>query len=190
MTASHAAPFAFDPFATQDDPYPTYRRLRDEAPVHYSEERRVWSVTRFDDVMHVLKSPELFSSRAMFTMLMAGGSEKIRITWQTIPFLWKHDLEAAHEPARVRDRAQPDRRGRRAPRLDARDREPRLHAAPDRGLGAARARAREQSSRRCARGETFDLIADLAMPVPVTIIAEMLGVRPSGCPISSAGPTP
>jgi cytochrome P450 len=85
MTAS----FAFDPFATWADPYPIYRRLRDEAPVHHNDERRVWSVTRFDDVMHVLKSPELFSSRAMFTMLMAGGSERIRITWQTIPLLWK-----------------------------------------------------------------------------------------------------
>src|SRR4029453_7037558 len=88
MATPHAAPFAFDPFATQADPYPTYRRLRDEAPVHYSAERRVWSVTRFDDVMHVLKTPEVFSSRAMFKLLMAGGRESIQITWQTIPFLW------------------------------------------------------------------------------------------------------
>src|SRR5262249_263662 len=66
----------FDPLATRADPYPIYRRLRDEAPVHFNEERRIWSVTRYDDVLHVLQTPELFSSRAMFTMLLAGGRVK------------------------------------------------------------------------------------------------------------------
>src|SRR5215510_9462020 len=77
MTALRAPSIDFDPLASHDDPYPLYRRLRDEAPVHYSEPRRMWSVTRFDDAMHVLKSPELFSSRAMFTMIMAGGYDKL-----------------------------------------------------------------------------------------------------------------
>src|SRR5262249_42709909 len=86
--SSSTAPFAFDPFAVHADPYPTYRRLRHEVPVHYSEERRIWSVSRYDDVMHVLKSPEIFSSRAMFKLLMAGGTERIQITWRTIPFIW------------------------------------------------------------------------------------------------------
>jgi len=39
----------FDPLVSHADPYPIYRRLRDEAPVHHNEARRVWSVTRFDD---------------------------------------------------------------------------------------------------------------------------------------------
>ena len=130
----------FDPLAAHADPYPIYRRLRDEAPVHFNPGRRVWSVTRFDDVMHVLKTPEVFSSRAMFTMVMAGGNERL-------PLLTLAKCSGScgawsgrrAEPARVLDLAQPDRRGRRAPLLDARDREPRLHAAPDRRLGAARA---------------------------------------------------
>ena len=68
----------FDPFgdAWRADPYPVYRRLRDEAPVFHSARRDVWCVTRYDDVMQVLKTPEIYSSRAMFTMLMAGGDEK------------------------------------------------------------------------------------------------------------------
>ncbi len=83
---------SFDPFARdwRDDPYPIYRRLRDESPVHHSPERDLWCVTRFDDVMHVLKTPEIFSSRAMFTMLMAGGSEKLPpITFSLVRFLVK-----------------------------------------------------------------------------------------------------
>ena len=34
---------AYDPFrrAVQDDPYPYYRRLRDEAPVYYVAERNL-----------------------------------------------------------------------------------------------------------------------------------------------------
>ena len=80
----------FDPLAAHQDPYPVYRRLREEAPIHYNPERRVFSVTRFDDVMHVLKNPEIFSSRAMFTMIMAGGYEKhpplnLGLIW----FIWK-----------------------------------------------------------------------------------------------------
>jgi cytochrome P450 len=176
MSTSFPAPFGFDPFATQDDPYPTYRRLRDEAPVHYSEERRVWSVTRFDDVMHVLKSPELFSSRAMFTMLMAGGSEKLRITWQTIPFLWKLIWKLRMNPLEFAS----------ARNLIAEDgeRHSSMRAILNRGftprqISAWEPRLRELFEQCVAplrRGEPFDLVADLAVPVPVTIIAEMLGV--------------
>jgi cytochrome P450 len=182
MSTSTAAPFAFDPFATKDDPYPIYRRLRDEAPVHYSEERRVWSVTRFDDVMHVLKSPEIFSSRAMFTMLMAGGSENIRITWQTIPFLWKMIWKLRMNPLEFAS----------ARNLIAEDgeRHSSMRAIVNRGftprqIAAWEPRVRalvEQFAAPMRRGEPFDLIADLAMPVPVTIIAEMLGVPTTRLP--------
>src|SRR5215472_3634881 len=89
MTMPRASSLEFDPLATHADPYPIYQRLRDEAPVHYSAARRIWSVTRFDDVMHVLKTPEVFSSRAMFTMIMAGGNEKLPpLTRETLRFMW------------------------------------------------------------------------------------------------------
>src|SRR5262245_24460851 len=182
MSSSHSATFSFDPFATQADPYPIYRRLRDEAPVHFSEERRVWSVTRFDDVMHVLKSPELFSSRAMFTLMMAGGSEKIRITWQTIPFLWKLIWKLRMNPLDFAS----------ARNLIAEDgeRHSSMRAIVNRGftprqISAWEPRVRELCEQFVAplrSGRPFDLIADLAVPVPVTIIAEMLGVPSSRLP--------
>jgi cytochrome P450 len=43
-------------------------------------------------------------------------------------------------------------------------------------LGAARARVVESASRRCAAASRSTWSADLAVPVPVTIIAELLGV--------------
>jgi len=36
--------------ATQD-PYPTYKRMRDEDPAHFSETERIWVLTRFDDCL-------------------------------------------------------------------------------------------------------------------------------------------
>ena len=61
-------PVEFDPQSTiwRADPFPKYRELRDHAPVHRAESG-MWSISRYDHVMHVLKSSETFSSKAMFT---------------------------------------------------------------------------------------------------------------------------
>lgn len=50
---------------TDGVPHATFRRLRDEDPVHFTEERDgrgFWSVTRYDDVLYVSRHTELFSS--------------------------------------------------------------------------------------------------------------------------------
>src|ERR1700738_4060374 len=43
----------FDPISldTHENPYPAYRRLRDEAPVYYNPKHDFWALSRFDDVM-------------------------------------------------------------------------------------------------------------------------------------------
>ena len=66
---------AYDPFAPEfrDDPFPVYRQLRDQAPVHWAPDAGCYCVSRYDDVVAVLKDTESFSSRAMFTVLMNGG---------------------------------------------------------------------------------------------------------------------
>src|SRR5262245_51679830 len=48
----------FDPTdrAFVTDPYPTYRRLRAEDPVHHSP-LGYWIVTRYEDVLRVLRDP-------------------------------------------------------------------------------------------------------------------------------------
>jgi cytochrome P450 len=45
------------------NPYPAYAELRRNAPVCQVDPGGMWAVTRYDDVMHVLKNPQLFSSR-------------------------------------------------------------------------------------------------------------------------------
>jgi cytochrome P450 len=50
-------------FAHHDDPYATYVRLRDEAPVWWNEELRFWVLSRFADVSEAFRDHELFCSR-------------------------------------------------------------------------------------------------------------------------------
>ena len=44
------------------DPFPLYRWLRDEDPIHWSASLNAWVVTRYDDVLRVFEQPEVFSS--------------------------------------------------------------------------------------------------------------------------------
>jgi len=56
-------PVRWDPLAQLDDPYPVYRRLRDEAQLYYDEIRDVWAFSRFEDVQRVARDWSTFSSR-------------------------------------------------------------------------------------------------------------------------------
>jgi cytochrome P450 len=44
------------------NPYPTYKQLRDEAPVYYSEELDLYALTRFDDVLAAHLDAATYSS--------------------------------------------------------------------------------------------------------------------------------
>lgn len=54
----------FDPQALSElpDPYPIFARLREAHPVHYSPERDLWVVSRYEDVRRVLLDAETFAS--------------------------------------------------------------------------------------------------------------------------------
>jgi len=54
----------YDPYdrTIDADPYPVYRRLREEAPLYYNEPHDFWAVSRFDDVQRGLVDRETFSS--------------------------------------------------------------------------------------------------------------------------------
>jgi cytochrome P450 len=54
----------YDPYDVRiyADPYPTFRRLRDEAPLYRNEEHDFWAVSRFEDVERGLKDKETFIS--------------------------------------------------------------------------------------------------------------------------------
>ncbi len=66
----------YNPFDTdtQDDPYPTYRWLRDEAPVYHNEQLDIWAISRFEDVYNAIVDPETFSNDLKFGG--AGGTSR------------------------------------------------------------------------------------------------------------------
>ena len=47
----------FDPYSREqtDDPYPLYRRLRDEAPLFHDPDHDVWVISRYVDVQAALR---------------------------------------------------------------------------------------------------------------------------------------
>jgi cytochrome P450 len=45
----------------ESDPYPIYKRLRDDAPVAYVDAVGLWLATRWDDVTYIDKTPDLFT---------------------------------------------------------------------------------------------------------------------------------
>jgi cytochrome P450 len=58
------------------DPYPVYRRLREEAPLYYNDEHDFYAVSRFGDVDQVLKDWETYSSaRGGIIELIQAGIE-------------------------------------------------------------------------------------------------------------------
>lgn len=59
-----SATVTFDPFSDEffTSPYETYRRMREEAPVYYSDEFDFYALTRHDDVAAAFKDHETFSS--------------------------------------------------------------------------------------------------------------------------------
>ncbi|HEX5064895.1 MAG TPA: cytochrome P450 [Myxococcota bacterium] len=142
----------YDPFAQEfrSDPYPHYAALRSEAPVYWAAGSKTWVVSRHDDVVRVLKDPEGFSSDAMATVLVGGSGGPQPGNLVT------HDPPSHTRLRRIVNRAFTPRR------VEAW--RPMVEARTDAAVAAMRA------SRR------FDVVRDLAVPIPVTVIAEILGI--------------
>ncbi len=49
--------------AVRRDPYPVFKQLRDEDPVHWSAHLKSWILTRYDDVARALASPDMSPNR-------------------------------------------------------------------------------------------------------------------------------
>ena len=159
------------------DPYPTYARLRAEAPVHYAEPTGTWCISRFEDVTRVLRDAETFSSAAAFEILMKDRSRRIgaKDLFEIARFLFR----ARVNPLRTR----------RGPPASLITSDPPLHddlrAIVNRGFTPRQVSSWEPRMRaivdscmtKLHAGEPFDVVRDLAVPLPVAIIAELLGVE-------------
>jgi cytochrome P450 len=150
----------FDP-VFKADPYPTYARLRSSAPVHRAtlpDGRGVWLITRYEDILAVLKDERFVKNwRSALT-------PEQRAEIPPIPEVMKPLSQ------NMLDTDPPDHERLRAlvskaftPRLIERMR-PRVQAIADGLLDAVQDRG------------GMDLIDDYAFPLPITVIAELLGV--------------
>ncbi len=175
--------FQYRPFdeANRANPFPVYERLRDESPVYRSDDPNAWVVSRYDDVLHVIKHPEIFSSDAMSTVMM-GVDPRAMMDPSVDPLAMENMMAMAdampfpvEEMARSRNLIVSD-----PPQHDV------LRSIVNRGftprrIGAWEPRIRELVAScmdRVRSGEGCDIIEDIAVPVPVIIVAEMLGVEP------------
>src|SRR5919201_5161609 len=61
MTEAAAVGSSISVEELERDPYPLYARLREEEQVSWVESVGLWLVTRWDDVQHVDKSPDVFT---------------------------------------------------------------------------------------------------------------------------------
>ena len=71
-------PVVFDPYSEDFfcAPFETYRRMRDEAPVYYSEKYDFWALTRYEDVAAAIKDYETYSSAKGVTLdIVKSGAE-------------------------------------------------------------------------------------------------------------------
>jgi cytochrome P450 len=144
------------------DPFPIYRRLREGAPVHWSEAAGGWLVTRYDDVARCLKDPRLSARRteAMWERMPAELRDATRPLQRAFG-MWMLMMDP---PDHTRIRALVSRAF--APSLVQALR-PRVQALVDDALARLAGRPR------------FDLIHEVAQPIPAIVIAELLGVDPS-----------
>src|SRR3954471_24453790 len=86
---------AYSPFdvVMNVDPYPTYKRLRDEAPIYYNETYNFWALSRHADVEAAFANWEVFSSsHGDILEVVQSGMPIPRgvIMWQDPPEHTKH----------------------------------------------------------------------------------------------------
>ena len=78
MSAPSAGPVHYDPYDVEidADPYPVFRRLREEAPLYHDEEHDFFALSRYDDVERGLVDHETFiSGRGVILELIKADIE-------------------------------------------------------------------------------------------------------------------
>lgn len=144
------------------DPFPLFARLRSEAPLHRLERYGWWVVSRYEDVAVVLKRHDLFSSQTGLELMRPPHLDDQ--TWQELAILRGRSMINTDPPVHSRLR--------------------RLVSAAFTPRAMTDLEARIQQISRAlvddiVARDGFDVVDDLAIPLPVTVIAEMLGIDPA-----------
>ncbi len=147
-----------------EDPYPAYRRLREEAPVAWSDMWGGWVVSRYADVESVLRNVPVFSNVDRFNSLLDDLPAEDDSELTPLREHLRLGLANADPPEHSR------LRGLLAKAFQPRSIDPlrpRVQAIVD-SLYDGVADAGE-----------LDVPRDLAFPLPAIVIAELVGVPPS-----------
>lgn len=141
----------YDPYAYEihEDPYPTYRALRDEAPAYLDPDRGFWALSQYADVRAALDDVETFSSSGGITL--ERGPEAVE------PMLIEMDPPRHTQLRSLVSRAFTPRR--------VADLEPVVQTL-----------ARDLAARFPTDGAPVDIIEDFAAILPMAVISTMLGV--------------
>lgn len=147
----------FDPTdpAFVADPYPVYARLRAEAPVVHHAAHGSWLVSRHADVDRVLRD------RAFGRAFVPREPYERFAPWNLVN---EHAMLELEPPDHTRLR-----------RLVSHAFTPRRVASMAAGIAAAADRLLDGIETVLADGGRVDLVAALAEPLPVTVIADLLG---------------
>ena len=153
MTVSAAGDVYYDPYDVEinADPYPAFRRLREDAPLYYNEQHDFYALSRFADVDRALVDHETFSS--------ARGAilELIKANIDMPPGVIIFEDPPIHDVHR---------------KLLARMFTPRK-------IGDLEAKIREFCARSLdplIGTDRFDFVADLGAQMPMRVIGMLLGV--------------
>jgi len=153
---------AFDPLdpTQRSDPFPVYAEARREAPVFYAPAFDLWVVTRYDDVLAMLKDHEAFSSRNALRSSPREPLPEVREVlaqgWPRMPIIVDSDPPLHGRIRRPITKAfTPRRVGELAPRIEA--------------------IALELLDGFAADGEA-DLVERFAWPLPLRVMGELIGV--------------
>ncbi|MGA2303198.1 MAG: cytochrome P450 [Acidimicrobiales bacterium] len=143
----------YDPYdvAIDADPYPVFRRLREEAPLYYNEPHDFYALSRFADVERALLDPQTFISGR------GGIIELIRANLEMPPGVLIFEDPPIHTVHRS---------------LLSRVFTPRRVAALEPQIRAFCARSLDPL---VGAGE-FDFIADLGAQMPMRVIGMLLGI--------------
>src|SRR5439155_12021440 len=150
------------------DPYPTHRRIRREDPVHWCEPWRMWMVSRYEDVRTVLlKDGTTFSAVGQTSAALAHLSSVEHSQLESLQRIFSAGLLWSDPPDHTRIRSAvnkaltPHDAERMRPRLDG------IIASVVDELPV---------------GEAFDFVERVAAPVPVSVLAALLGLRDEDVP--------
>jgi len=153
-TQVDAGPIVFDPYdyAFQEDPYPVYRRCRDEDPLHHNAEHDFWVLTRHADVQHAVRTEGVYSN-AMGVSIdkSAWGPDAHKV----MSFLGMDPPRQKRLRSLVSKGFTPRRVTELAPRIE---------------------QLTDHYLTQCLEQGSFDWITDFAGRLPMDVISEMMGV--------------